>query len=378
MRSSYIFTSWLWTMITLSILCFSSHAQVSNTGMMDTTSGVKIDKLSISAYIDAYYGNVTHRTSENLVPYMVSSNRAGEFNINLAYVDLRYTDHNFRARFAPGVGTYMNSNYTSEQGTLKNVVEASAGFKLFKNKEIWLDGGVIGSPYTNESAFSKDHLMYTRSLAPEYVPYYLSGIKLSIPLNGKFMFYTYLLNGWQQIHDVNNKKSLGTQVEYRPNSKNLINWNTYLGDERSATSPNFRMRYFTDVYWIYNPDGKFSMTSCVYLGNQKTIQADRAKNNYWWQANFIGRYSFDHVWSLSGRIEYFNDPSNIQLVNQGEATEKFHIWSTGLCLNFKVREGAMLRAEGRHFGSKDKIFSNDNGQVKNSNFWLITNMTVWF
>ena len=354
------------------------HAQVSNTGIMDTVSGVKIDKLSLSAYIDAYYGSASKKTSEKYIPYMVSSNRAGEFNINLAYIDLRYTDHNFRARFAPGVGTYMNTNYAAEQGTLKNVVEASAGFKLSKTKEIWLDGGVIGSPYTNESAFSKDHLMYTRSLAPEYVPYYLSGIKLSIPLSRKFMFYAYLLNGWQQIQDVNNKKSLGTQVEYRPNDRNLFNWNTYIGDERSTISPTFRMRYFTDFYWIYNPDGKFSMTSCAYLGNQKTVLQDRKKDNYWWQANLIGRYRFNQVWSLSGRFEYFNDPSNIQLVNLGDVTDKFKIWSAGLCLNVKVREGAMLRFEGRHFGSKDKIFPNEDGVNRNNNTWLVSNMTVWF
>ncbi|NJN00112.1 MAG: outer membrane beta-barrel protein, partial [Phormidesmis sp. RL_2_1] len=53
--------------------------------------------------------------------------------------------------------------------------------QLFKNKQIWLDAGVFGSPYTNESAISKDHLMYTRSFAPEYVPYYLAGVKLSVP-----------------------------------------------------------------------------------------------------------------------------------------------------------------------------------------------------
>ncbi|MBK8373095.1 MAG: outer membrane beta-barrel protein [Saprospiraceae bacterium] len=165
----------------------------------------------------------------------------------------------------------MNANYQAEPNTLQNIVEASAGFRLFKKKEIWIDAGVIGSPYTNESAISKDHLMYTRSLAPEYVPYYLSGIKFSIPINKKINLYAYLINGWQQIQDVNKGKAIGTQVEYRPNNLNLINWNVYIGDERSQVSPQNRMRYFTDVYWIYNPEGKFSITSCAYVGNQNRL-----------------------------------------------------------------------------------------------------------
>lgn len=344
---------------------------------MDTLSGVKIDRLSIGGYIDAYIGH-TGRAQNNNIPFIVSSNKSNEFNINLAFIDIRYNDHDFRARFAPGVGTYMNANYRSEPGTLQNIVEASAGFRLFKNKEIWVDAGVIGSPYTNESAISKDHLMYTRSLAPEYVPYYLSGIKFSIPVSKKLNLYTYIINGWQQIQDVNNGKSIGTQVEYRPDNMNLINWNLYVGDERSETSPQFRMRYFTDVYWIYNPDGKFSITSCAYIGNQKQILNSRSINNYWWQANFIGRYKLSADWSVSGRIEYFSDPNNIQIPSLANIKNDFSLYSTGLCFNYKVREKALLRFEGRYFVSQKLIFLSDVGTPSQSLLWLITNMTVWF
>lgn len=112
--------------------------------------------------------------------------RNNELNVNLAFIDLRYRTDNFRARLIPGFGSYVNANYTNENGTLKNIIESSVGFKLFKNKNIWADVGILGSPYTNESAISKDHLMYTRSFAPEYVPYYLSGVKFTVPLYQKF------------------------------------------------------------------------------------------------------------------------------------------------------------------------------------------------
>ena len=203
----------------------------------------------------------------------------------------------------------MNANYQQEKGSLKNLVEASVGYRIFKEKDIWIDYGVLGSPYTNESAISRDHLMYTRSLAPEYVPYYLSGAKISLPLSEKFTAYLYLINGWQQIQDQNRGKSIGTQLEFRPDSKNLINWNTYLGDERSATRPNDRLRAFSDVYWIHKSGKNWEFTSCFYGGFQNNLFQSFKSEVFWWQANFIARYSFTEKISLSGRWEYFSDPN---------------------------------------------------------------------
>ncbi|MBK9192094.1 MAG: outer membrane beta-barrel protein [Crocinitomicaceae bacterium] len=166
----------------------SLFAQVTNTATLDTTGGQQIGNTSIGAYLDAYFGYDFNEPAGKDVPLFVSSARHNEFNINLAFIDFRYNSENFRARVVPAFGTYMNSNYASEPGTLRNLLEANTGFRISKKKNIWIDAGILGSPYTNESAISKDHLMYTRSLAPEYVPYYLCGIKTSFPLGKKTEF----------------------------------------------------------------------------------------------------------------------------------------------------------------------------------------------
>ena len=167
----------------LLLLSFFVSAQVVNTATMDTLETTVIGHLGVGAYVDSYYGYDFNKPANGNVPYFVTSARHNEFTINLAYIDLRYKSSNFRARFVPGFGTYMNANYAAEPGTLKNVVEANVGVCLSGKRNFWLDVGVLGSPYTNESAISKDHLMYTRSLAPENVPYYLSGMKLTMPVN---------------------------------------------------------------------------------------------------------------------------------------------------------------------------------------------------
>jgi hypothetical protein len=364
--------------LTISLCNLQTIAQVSNSGLMDTVGGERINNLSIGGYVDAYYGFNFSRPTTSDNPYFVSMNRHNEANINLAFLDIRYQSERVRARFVPGFGTYINANYSAEDGTIKNIVEGSVGYKLFSKKEIWVEAGVLGSPYTNESAISRDHLMYTRSLAPEYVPYYLSGVKLSVPLNKKWNAYLYLLNGWQQIKDQNTQKAIGTQIEYRPNSKNLFNWNTFIGDERSPINPNNRTRYFTDIYWIYNPDGKFSITSCAYIGLQQKLNSINTINNHtWWQGNFIGRYTFTEKFSLSGRVEYFSDPASVQITPITGVTG-FQTSSAGLCANLKLANNLLFRFEGRKFFSSDNMFTNKNGSPNNTSTWLISSVTVWF
>lgn len=346
--------------------------------MVNVYDSASKGKISVGAYVDVYYAYDFNRPSTGDRLYAVSSARHNEFNVNLAYADFKYINDKVRAHFVPGFGTYINANYANETGSLKNIVEANAGVKLSKNKEIWIDAGVLPSPYTNESAISKDHLLYTRSFAPEYVPYYLSGLKLSTPLSKKMNAYWYLLNGWQTIQDNKNSLSMGTQLEYRPNKKSLINWNTYVGNEQSKSNPDLRMRYFTDLYLIYNPEGRFTLTSSVYLGRQeqKDSNAQVSVAN-WWQANVIGRYQFGKKSSLSGRLEVFEDMHSV-MVKPPFPSSGFSTYSAALCYNLKLAANALFRIEGRSFFSKQNVYLSQHQLPVNSMQLLISNLTVWF
>ena len=367
--------TWRLIAYALFLLCpFVAVSQVVNTAIMDTVETTIIGNVGIGGYVDSYYGYNFNKPAKGTNPYFVSSARDNELTINLAYVDLRYRSTYMRARFVPGFGTYMDANYINEPGSLKNMVEANVGILVSAKKKIWVDAGVMGSPYTNESAISKDHLMYTRSFAPEYVPYFITGVKLSIPVTRKLNAYFYLINGWQVIRDNNKGKSLGTQLEYRPNNTMLFNWNTYVGDERSSNNPDFRMRYFSDLYWIYNSGKKWSATSCVYMGFQERAGASVAT---WWQANFIGKYAFTEDISLSARIEHFYDPAGIIVPPITSATG-FRTTSYGLCANFHLHKQALFRLEARRFLSMEDVYLDEANNSTAGSTLLVGSLTAWF
>jgi hypothetical protein len=352
------------------LLSIAATAQIVNTAMLDTSDFRFQGKVTVEGYLDAYYAYDFNKPADGNRAYAVSMHRHNEMTINLGFIDLKYSSSRLRARLVPGFGTYMNANYAAEPGTLKNLVEASAGVRLFSNKNVWLEVGVFGSPYTNESAISKDHLAYTRSFAPEFVPYYLSGLKLHVPLMPHLNATFYLLNGWQQIADTNSGKAVGTQLEYRPSDYVLINWNTFVGREQSATDPFSGDRYFTDLFLIYTKN-RWAWTTCAYGGQQEQTTGKAA----WWTINAIARYAITPTLSTTLRAEYFEDLKGVQIASLSGGG--FSSSSASLGVNYKAAENMLLRLEGRAFFSDTQVYQRNTRFVSNSAL-LTTNVTIWF
>lgn len=339
-------------------------AQIANPGFADSTTGVQIDKVHLSGYLDTYVG-FGPRTAGSM-PYMVSSARIGEVNVNLAALDLRYQSDRVRARVMPGWGTYMDANYAPGDPRL---VEASAGFRLKTRREVWIDAGILGSPFTNESAISKDHLMYTRSLAAEYVPYYLSGVKLSYLPSARWNWYAYLVNGWQQVRDQVRGPALVLQSEFRPHANTLVNSNLYLGREANTVG-QVGIRAFADVYVVRQIGTRWKTTADAYVGRQHT----GTEAHWWGQANLIAERRLSDTWRASGRLEYMHDPHNV-VVAYDRGYPGFRTAATSLGLAKHLDHG-LLRLESRLFYSaNDSYPTRGLGKLAG---WGVASYTVWF
>lgn len=315
-----------------SILFFNSLGQ---------TSGID-SVLSIHGGVDYYFGvNLTDNTKEN-VPIFVSHNQLNSTSINLALLEIGIQPtNNVRVQLSPAFGSYMNSNYSAENKNLRWIYEGYVGLKPFKKRDEWIDIGVMSSPYTYEFAKSWEQPMYTRSIAPEYVPYYLLGIRYKRKLSEKLSITTFILNGWQKLDFQRKIPSLGTQLEFA-NGKNYLSWTTYQGNEKSDLEPNFGYRFFSDLSWIYTSEN-YKIFSCAYLGIQY-----RSSNAYLWgQMNLGLEYKLNKELLINGRIEHYVDPSNIQLTQVNNSGFN----CSGLSLGFKyvLTENLLLRTEAKLF-----------------------------
>lgn len=334
--------------------------------------------IEVNGYIDGYYA---YNFNEPVggTPYMVSSAQHNNFSINLAMLDMKYKSDRVRARFAPGFGSYMNANYAAEVGSFRNIVEASAGVKLFKNKEVWIDAGILGAPFSYENAISKDQIMYSRSLAAEGSPYYVTGVKLTAPLAKDLKGAVYLVNGWQQITDVNKYKSVIAHLEYHPDNFS-INLAGYFGDERNIVSTNFRERYLIDFNINYkDKENPFSFSFGGYYGGQKVSFATNNSSNYfnWWQTNIAAKYQLNKKWAVAGRVEYYIDPNRIIYPNITNVTS-FETASITLGGSYAITPNALFRLEGRHFFDNDNIFIAKDGGFTNASTVVWASLAVNF
>lgn len=332
------------------------------------------NKLEISGGIDVYYGLNPMDLEQENIPIYVSSNQLNAASINLGLIDFKYKiKDRLRFQLTPAIGSFMKSNYAAEKEYVRWIYESSIGFSPRKRNSEWIDFGIFSSPYTFETPRSWDQIAYTRSIAPEYVPYYSSGIRYQNELTKNYKLTLFLFNGWQKIELQKKIPSLGTQLEWKKD-KEYVSWTTYTGNEKTDFTPNFGFRFFTELSWAHETE-KFRTQACLYSGLQQ-IKNEGLKN--WWQINGIFDYKFGKKSHAYVRQEYYYDPHKIQIYTPTNAIG-FSGFVSSLGFAHKVSDHLIFRLEGK------SLFSNRENQLftikgKQSDFLplIFANVTVLF
>ncbi|RYY59345.1 MAG: porin [Chitinophagaceae bacterium] len=328
-------------------LAFASYAQDSTVQMASP--------LTFSGYVEAYYSyDLNKPVDHNRPGFLYSHGRHNEFNINLAFLKAAYNTERIRANLAIAAGTYMNANYSAEQGGLKNIYEANAGYKLSSNKNLWLDIGILPSHIGFESALSKDCWTLTRSLAAENSPYFESGAKLTYTTAaGKFAISALALNGWQRITRVNGNSlmSWGTQVVVKPNERITLNYSTFLGTDKPDSSRTWRI--FHNLYGIFQFSDRIGLTAGFDIGTEQVAKGS-SKHHTWYSPVGILRYTPASKWAVALRGEYFSDKDGVIIITGTPAG--FRTSGISLNLDYLPVTNVAIRLEGRTLHSEDDIF----------------------
>lgn len=336
-------------------------------------------KLSVQFYADLYWGTA-FRPGQSQLPYLVSHQRTGGPQVNLVAADIQFKAHRWRSRFVPAWGTYMQANYAAEpKGLAQHLVEASVGFRPLKQKNIWIEAGLLSSPITNENAFSLDQLLLTRSFAPEFSPYFLTGAKLVVPFGKKWTGSLYVVNGWQTIRQQNKNWGLVGQVEFKPTDQDVWNANVYTANEEKTGQAFLRQRFLFDLYWTHQGKGKWQFSSNLYWGQQALLEpiVGQPQRFQWWQANVQARYRLHSQWWLAGRTEYFSDP-HARIVPVNSPGNAFQQWSQTLGLQTLVAKKLLWRVEYRYAWGPTKVYEDQEGKASSQQHWLLVGLACRF
>lgn len=344
----------------------------------DTTTiqTVTTNPLTISGYVEGYYSYDFNKPSNNNRPgFLYNFNRHNEFSLNLGFVKAAYATERTRANLTIGVGTYMNANYAVEQGVLKNIFEANAGYEVCKKSNLWFDIGIMPSHIGFEGAIGKDNWTLTRSLVAENTPYFESGAKLSYTTaNGKLQLAALALNGWQRIRRVegNSLMSWGMQVVYKPSGKVTLNYGTFFGTDKPDSARHWR--YHNNLYGIFQLSNKVGLIANIDYGLEQKAP-NSSELNKWYTPVVILRITPTSNWAFALRGEYLSDENGV-IIGTG-TPNGFKTFGGSLNIDYLPQPNVALRLEGRYLNSKDAIFTKE-GLARDNNTAITFSTAIGF
>ncbi len=215
---------------------------------------------------------------------------------------------------------------------------------MHKEKNEWAVG-TFSSPYTQETPRGVDQLSASRSLAAEYVPYYVAGLRWTRSWSRQLKTQFFVTNGWQRLIFSGVRPSLGLLVQYEKN-KWKYNWSHFYGNlaPLGKLSPELalnRWRFFQEFNVGYT-NNNWTLQSCVYVGLQK--QNGDTQLKYWLQGNLQASYALNAKLGFNARTEIFYDPKQVVF---STASPPFSSLSAG----FMYRIGPALQ-----FGQEFRCF----------------------
>lgn len=333
--------------------------------------------VTISGYVEAYYVYDFNQPVNNTRPgFIYSYNRHNEVNLNLGFVKAAYATDQVRANLALMAGTYANANLAAEPGVLKNVLEANAGVRLSKTKNLWIDAGIFGSHIGFESAIGKDCWNLTRSILADNTPYYEAGAKISYTSNdGKWFLSGMVLNGWQRIQriDGNSLPSFGTQVTFKPTASVTLNSSSFIGTDKPDSVR--QMRYFHNFYGIFQVSSRLGVTVGFDLGAEEE-SPEASLMSTWYSPVVVVRYHATDKVTLAVRGEYYSDAHGV-ILSTG-TPNGFKTSGVSFNVDYAVSPAVVWRTEIRTFNSKDDVFIKNEDQAVNTNTFVGTSLAVSF
>lgn len=340
-----------------------------------TTARGDDDKLNVGfgAFVDTYYNydfNTPPSSNRTLVTgalFGTQVTRSNEFNVNLAYLEAKISSDRVRGRFALQTGTSVQANYASEINGLGTnstsvnlaelIQEAWAGYRICDH--FWVDAGIFFSHIGLETWISRDNLLYTRSLLAEYSPYYEAGVKFTYEISKLWTAQFLILNGWQNIYNVDQSKAPALVVTYSPSDDFTLTYDNIVFNE-----PGNLVRFYNDVYAKYIATPALQLQAEVSAGSQ--VLAGNSGTAYWygWQAD--AKYAFTPRFSLGARVEGFFDRNGI-VVPTG-TPNGFMTYAGGLDADFQLAKNLVWRNQFQIYSSLDSVFSSSNGSTSSDKY----------
>jgi Putative beta-barrel porin-2, OmpL-like. bbp2 len=334
------------------LLASSAPAQTTDpapaaNGSADGPSEWSVGPITFSGLIDGYYDVNFNHPESGINALRNFDVKANQFSLNMAKVTLEHTPDPLGFRLDLGFGRAFDIIHSGEQepSVFRNIEQVFVSFKPKQAKGLEVDFGKFVTSAGAEVIETKDNWNYSRSLLFSWaIPYYHFGVRASMPLNKYFTAGVQLVNGWNNVEDNNNGKTVGVTGAL---TVGKVTWSTnyYTGPEKADLDHGSRHLFDTTVLLAATP--KLSTYVNYDYGVDKNAGAGEKR---WTGIACAGRYTFNSWFAVAPRIEWFNDADGFMTGTTQKVKE------LTMTAEFKAKEGVLTRLEYRHDWSNAEVF----------------------
>lgn len=322
------------------------------------------DSFAVRLYTEVYGAvSADHPPEERRSSFVYNHPRANNAGVNIALARLYYQKSHFRTAVGVMAGDYSKLNLAAEPKAIRNLYEASVGYRFTRSEEVWLDAGVFPSHIGFETVIGKENSTATRSITADNSPYYETGLRLSYRPNNHWYFAMLALNGWQTISEPADQfgASWGAQVTYTPTARLILNNSSFIGKVFDGTK--YITRLYSNLYSVVNLNSK----ATLILGWDFGLQDDPVAANkiiHWNMLQAAFQYKIKPgVWSTTARFEQVLDPQNI-LFQPPVPGSSFHLSHASVNLDWTPVKQFMIRTEVNLQQSQSSVFVNNGNPAK--------------
>lgn len=362
---------------------------------------------TINLGLDTYYEyNFNHPIGEvNLLrAYDVLSNN---FSLNQASVifdhppdaaDGRHWGGRFDLQFGQATDTLQgNPNNEPRPDIYRNIFQAYGTYIVPVGKGLNVDFGKWASSLGIEGNYTKDQMNYSRAYWFNFLPFYHMGLRASYPVNDRFGFNYWVINGTNQTEATNAFKDELFGFTAKPQKNLTWTMNYYLGQDHPNRLPAANCGpipvqpglCFTAIQPA--PDGRTHIFDS-YVSWQTTpkltlqIEGDYEIERLWRNAApgessapttiaggaAYARYQFSPKFALAARGEYMSDGGLFSGIDQAlkEATVTF---------DYNLGDGFLTRYEWRRdFSNQPSFLTDTQGVLAKQQNTAIVGLIWWW
>jgi hypothetical protein len=174
--------------------------------------------------------------------------------------------------------------------------------------------------------------------------------------------YIGIVNGWDQVVDVNKAKTIEGQVVVTPFERLSFSVGGMSGPERADSNKDFRN--LVDVVATYKATDRLTFKANYDYGweaNAASVAAGNTdgKNASWDGVAGYARYELFDWWAVAGRGEFFHDRDGVRTGVLTSATmplADLELWEYTLTSEFKIFKNLIARLEYRFDKAGDEVF----------------------